>query len=692
MARDHSPANSPETSQITLEDIVESSRIITETASDAIITINENSQILFVNRAAVNIFGYAMEEMIGSDLTMLMPEYLRHLHRRGLKNYVETGKKHIAWVAVELPGLHKSGQEISLELSFGEFHKDGRRFFTGIARDITRRKLDEKRLAALQRITDSALAHLSLDELLAESLDRIREVLNVDTIAILLLRTEGDELVAWAAKGLEEEVELGVRIPVGKGFAGRIVAEGKPLIIDDVSQADVFNPLLREKGIKSLVGVPLLVEGRPTGVLHAGKLQFANFTEEDVRLLQLAADRLALAIENARLFQVEKAARAAAEDANRAKDEFLTILSHELRTPLTPIIGWVHMLQQGILPAVEFERALSVINKNAYSLKRLINDLLDMSAILTGKMGLEESYVSLSDVLSESVETMRSHARESAVDLHLAIAEGASALIIKGDRTRLIQTFCNILHNAIKFSPPGSRVQVRCEASKSEATVWITDQGEGIPPEFLPHVFERFRQADASRTRSFGGLGLGLALVQSFVAGHGGTIEASSDGEGKGSTFVVKLPCVVTIREENGEGEPKLRVENKESRLRVLIVEDQQDTLEMLTAHFRLRGFETFSCDSAAQALQIADREHFDILISDIAMPAMDGLELIRNLRQKKGLEGIPAIALTGYASRKDAETAIAAGFNMHLAKPVEPAELSRAVEKLLDSYQNREQ
>jgi signal transduction histidine kinase len=210
------------------------------------------------------------------------------------------------------------------------------------------------------------------------------------------------------------------------------------------------------------------------------------------------------------------------------------------------------MMQNGIVPDAEFQRALSVISRNAFSLKRLINDLLDMSAILTGKMRLEETYLSLADVLSESVETMRSYARYSKVDLRLEIADGASPLIIKGDRTRLSQTFCNILHNAVKFSPPGSYVQVRCEASDSEATVRITDQGEGVPPEFLPYVFEHFRQADGSRSRAYGGLGLGLALVKSFVAAHGGTIEAASDGAGKGSVFVVKLPRAAAPRGEIG--------------------------------------------------------------------------------------------------------------------------------------------
>ena len=692
MSSNNSPTQSPAASDIPMEDIVASSRIITETAADAIITIDENSKILFVNNAAVRIFGHSIEELLGSELTMLMPEYLRHLHRAGIKNYVATGKKHISWVAVELPGLHKSGKEISLELSFGEFQKDGRRFFTGIARDITRRKHDEKRLAALQTITDSALAHLSQDDLLAESLSRIREVFAVDTVAILLLRTEGDELVAWAAQGLEEEVELGVRIPIGRGFAGKIVAQGVPIIIDDVSQADVYNPLLREKGIKSLLGVPLFVEGRAIGVLHVGKFEFAHFTEEDVRLLQMAADRLALAIENARLYQVEKNARAAAEDANRAKDEFLTILSHELRTPLTPIIGWAHMMENGILPEAEFGKALAVITRNAYNLKRLINDLLDMSAILSGKMRIEEAHLRLADVLSESVDTMRSAARTSEVHLRLEVAPGANDFIIRGDRSRLNQAFCNVLHNAIKFSPAGGQIRVTCEAGDSEATVRIADQGEGIPAEFLPHVFERFRQVDGSRTRAYGGLGLGLALVKSFVAAHGGTIAASSDGEGKGSVFVITLPRATGSREETGKEESELERDNKEQRVRIMIVEDEADTLEMLTVHFRARGYQVFPCSSAAEALEVAGREHLDVLISDIAMPTMDGLQLIKKLRKLSGLEGLPALALTGYASQKDAEAAIAAGFNVHFPKPTDPVELAATIDSLLAAHQNRQQ
>ena len=856
-----------------VQDIVENSRIIAETASDAIITIDETSTILFVNRAAGRIFGYSMEEMIGAELTMLMPEYLRHLHRAGLQQYVQTGHKHISWEAVELPGLHKNGSEISLELSFGEFLKNGQRFFTGIARDVTKRKQDERRLAlqhsvseilanassveqsssrllkticrnlgwnfanfwhvsketnelrladswhdqatkdteefetasressfqinvgfpgeiwatkmplwepdfgrrdfhrsasaargnlncalgfaimlgeevlgvielfsvqtkepdpltrdtvvaigsqigqfierkktereivvalnrarearleaenltrqltSLQKMTDAALAQISVEEVIAESLNRIREVLNVDTVAILLLETEGEEVVAWAAQGLEDEVRLGVRIPVGKGFAGRVVAEARPIIINDVSQADVHNPLIRERGIKSLLGVPLLLEGRPIGVLHVGKLEFAEFTEEDVKLLELAAYRIALAIENARLYQVEKLARAEAEAANQAKDEFLTILSHELRTPLTPIIGWVHMMRNGILADSEFSKVLSVIDRNAYSLKRLINDLLDMSAILSGKMRVEEASVALVSVLEESVETLRPYAQDSKVQIRIKVDESANGVTVKGDRSRLIQAFCNILHNAIKFSGAGGHVQVSCQASATEAVVRIKDQGEGISPEFLPHVFERFRQEDGSRTRAFGGLGLGLALVQSFVEAHKGTVEACSDGTGQGSVFVVTLPRETDQLTSQNAGAAETDAAKTNAPKRILIVEDQPDTLDMLVANFQSQGYEVLSCSSATQALDISSREDFDILISDIGMPEMDGLQLISVLRSQEKFASIPAIALTGYASRKDSDAALQAGFDSHVSKPVDPAALTTAVESLL--------
>jgi len=866
------PELSSDDSGAEIRQLEQSSRIIAETASDAIITIDQDSIILFVNRATEKIFGYSRKELLGRRLTMLMPDYLRHVHEAGIKRYSETGKRHIDWEAVALPGLHKSGREIPLELSLGEFTEGGKHYFTGIARDITERKLFEKRLAAqhqvtrtlaeanslveatprllqslcesldwglgilwrvdlnqnvlryvqswrlpladfeefeaasfqltfdpgiglpgriwtsgeagwledavndpnfprapfaaragirsafgfpiklgnevlgvieffssdkqepdhallelmstvgsqigqfierkraedertqiieqeqnarraaeaatqrirtLQIVTDATLAHFNLDELLAELLDRIRDVLRVDTVAILLLESEGDELVAWAAKGLEEEVELGVRIPLGQGFAGRVAETVQPVNIEDTSQADLYNPLLREKGIRSLLGVPLLVEGRVIGVIHVGSFTPQHFTEDDTSLLQLAADRIALAIDNARLYEEERTARIEAEAANRAKDEFLTILSHELRTPLTPIIGWLHMMLRGVLPQTEYARGLSVIDRNSQALKRLINDLLDMSAILSGKMRIEETPVPLEAVVREAVETVRPQATERDIHLEVTFRDWENPIVVKGDRTRLVQTFWNLLTNAVKFSPAGGMVHVLCAANPAEAVIEIEDKGEGIAPDFLPHVFERFRQADGSKTRTHGGLGLGLALVKSFVEAHGGTAEAASDGPGLGSRFTVRLPRPA-VSETPTTAERKVEGATAPATAHLLIVEDEPDTLEMMHATMAASGYSSTLCASAAMAFEAVATQKFDLIISDIGMPGMDGYELIARLRQNPRSRHTPAIAVSGYASQRDIAAAIAAGFDVHLAKPVAPEELIALVEKLL--------
>jgi CheY-like chemotaxis protein len=342
------------------------------------------------------------------------------------------------------------------------------------------------------------------------------------------------------------------------------------------------------------------------------------------------------------------------------------------------------MMQNGILGDADFNRVLSVVNRNAYNLKRLINDLLDMSAILSGKMRIEESPVSVGSVLEESLETMRPYAADSKIQLRLRINARSDDLMVTGDRSRLNQTFCNILHNAIKFSPPNGLVQVTCEAVNSQVVIRFRDQGEGIPVKFLPHVFERFRQADGSRTRAYGGLGLGLSLVKSFVEAHHGTIEAISEGEGKGSTFVVKLPRDVGQDDKARLNETEVGTQSSKADVRILVVEDQPDTLEMLILGLQRQGYQVTGCDSAAKALQIADDQPLDILISDIGMPTMDGYQLIKDLRQKESHKNILAIALTGYASKTDIEATLAAGFDLHLSKPIDPVELAGAVEQLL--------
>jgi len=572
------------------------------------------------------------------------------------------------------------GQQIGRFVERKRAEEEGARLYEREERSRHELETAIDRMRQVQTVTDGALAHLAMDELLSELLNRVREAMKVDTVAILLLESDGDQLVAWAAKGLEQEVEMGVRIPVGQGFAGKVAALKSAVRIDDLETAHVLNPLLREKGIRSLLGVPLLVEGRVIGVMHTGKFTRYEFTDDDTRLLQLTADRIALAIDNARLFEEERTARREAEAASRAKDEFLTTISHELRTPLTPIIGWIHMIRNGILPEKETVHGLSVIEKNAYALKRLINDLLDMSAILSGKMRMEELPVSLEQVVREAVETVRPLATARDIEINITFHDWQNQTV-SGDRARLSQVFWNLLNNAVKFSAAGGRVDVDVEADELEMTVRIQDAGQGISPEFLPFVFERFRQADGSKTRSHGGLGLGLALVKSFVDGHKGTVEAESRGVNRGSRFTVRLPRLRLQAETPGQE----KVLPERDRVHLMIVEDDPDTLEMLRATLEARGFRVTACESAAETLAAAPGARVDLIISDIGMPEMDGFHLIKKLRERAVYRDVPAIALSGYASKKDAKAALAAGFDAHVSKPVDPAELVIMVNGLLE-------
>ncbi|HYW74781.1 MAG TPA: GAF domain-containing protein, partial [Pyrinomonadaceae bacterium] len=534
-----------------------------------------------------------------------------------------------------------------------------------------------QRMRQVQIVTEVALSHLSLDKLLAELLDRVRDAIDVDTVAILLLEPD-NTLVAWATKGLE--LDIRIRVPVGAGFAGRVAAQKEPIALDSTEEADMHTPFLRERGVKSLLGVPLLIEGRVLGVIHVGRRTQRPFTADDTRLLELVAFRVALAIDNARLFEEERAARRDAEAASRAKDEFLTTISHELRTPLTPIIGWVHMIRNGLLPQKESAHGLEVIEKNSHSLKRLINDLLDMSAILSGKMRMEQKPVALTGAVREAVEMVRPYAQDSHVSLEINLDE-SSAMTVTGDRPRLVQAFSNLLDNAIKFSRPGNVVRITCGRRGDAATVCVEDEGRGISADFLPFVFERFRQEDGSKTRAHGGLGLGLALVKSFVEAHQGTIEAASAGQELGSRFTITLPCI-DIATGTTLAAPAETPEVAPAHL--MIIEDDADTLEMLRATLEMRGFRVTACDSAAESLRVANGNLVDLIVSDIGMPNMDGLEMMRRLRKIDKYESVPAIALTGYASSKDAKAALGAGFDAHVSKPVDPAELLALINKLV--------
>jgi PAS domain S-box-containing protein len=411
------------------------------------------------------------------------------------------------------------------------------------------------------------------------------------------------------------------------------------------------------------------------------------------KLREEIAERERAEQERARLLEREQAARYEAEAANRAKDEFLATVSHELRTPLNAMLGWVRLLRSGRLEQEAFERGLQTVERNTLAQAQLIEDLLDVSRIVSGKLRLTVETVDLEKVIHAAVESVEIAAEGKGVRLQ-TVAESAAGVVL-GDRTRLQQVVWNLLSNAIKFTPNGGKVLIRLTRVDSSVEITVEDTGPGISPEFLPHVFERFRQADGAITRKHGGLGLGLAIVKHLVEMHGGVVRAESEGEGKGAAFVVRLP-VTPVRRESAKAPARPVLDGRRSGfecpsslagVRVLVVDDEADTREMLELVLGECEAEVHSVGSASEALSVLDEWDAEILVSDIGMPDEDGHELIRQVRARPASRGgaVPAVALTAYARFEDRMRALAAGFQMHVAKPVEPAELVMVIHSLLE-------
>jgi PAS domain S-box-containing protein len=847
-----------------------------ENASDAIIVIDETSTIRFANRAAGETFGYTVEELCGASLTMLMPEYMRHLHRAGMSRYLETGERHISWQGVELPGRHHDGHELELEISFGEFRQDGRRHFTGVARDISARKRAERVRTALHAVTRVLVETEGVGATITRVLQAVGENLryeiaeywdvdNVDSVlrcagswhaesvefvefdanshARTFRRGEGlpgrvwatgeaawiadvtrDENFPRAPVAAREGIHAGFAFPVRLGGevlgvmeffsrearepdeelhalmssvgsqlgqlierrraeeslrraeeAQRFLAQASEMLsasldyettlgsiarlvvpyladwcvidlkIDEriervavantdslkvervweavrhtpvnpdasegvakvirTGRADVFPELseallaaaypeaeklafVKELGLRSAMLVPMTVNERTLGSISFATAESGRrYAATDLAFAEDLAHRAALAVENARLYRE-------AQEVNRLKDEFLATLSHELRTPLTAILGWAGLLRTVSLDTETAASALETVERNARAQKQLIDDLLDASRIITGKLRLEVRPTQLARVVEAATESIRPAAAAKGIELRVELDKDAS--LVAGDPDRLQQVIWNLISNAVKFTPREGRVEVSLKREGDNAVISVADTGVGISREFLPQVFDRFRQADASTTRAFGGLGLGLSIVRHLVELHGGTVTVASEGEGKGATFRARLPLATVARGESasGDGESNGTMTEAEradaqktlSDVRVLVVDDDADTLFMLRKTLERYGARVTACESAREGLRAIEGTPFDVLVSDIGMPLEDGYKFIRRIRQHERARGearLPALALTAYARREDEDTALAAGFDAHQAKPVAPAELVEAVATL---------
>ena len=514
--------------------------------------------------------------------------------------------------------------------------------------------------------------------------------------------------------------------------------------------------ILNELGLKSVIVVPLIARGRTLGAIvlltsESGR----HYTSDELTLAEDLAQRAAMAVDNARLYREMQEARETAEAANRMKDEFLATLSHELRTPLNAMLGWTQLLRTRALDQIKMDRALETIERNTKSLAALIEDILDVSRIITGKLKLSAAPCDLVSVIEAAIETIRPTTKAKYIQLECFLDPGVG--LVWGDANRLQQVVWNLLSNAIKFTGKGGRVEVRLEqvdiltninkcdmecdnpksmtpAARSQsdsfgasaiqnlkskyAQIQVTDTGKGIFPDFLPYVFERFRQENSGSTRSYGGLGLGLAIVRYLVEQHGGIVQAFSQGEGMGATFTVQLPQWTVHRESTPKSTVQPAIElvaNPDGLLtptpppeqflpntangrvvppalspilyglRVLIVDDEADARDLLLTILQQSGAQVIAAKSASEVLYLLPQSNADVLVSDIGMPKIDGYTLMRQIRKLDAEHGgdIPAVALTAYARESERKAALDAGFQVHLSKPFDPDQLVEMVATL---------
>jgi PAS domain S-box-containing protein len=675
-------------------------REIFKHSSEPITIIDPEGFYIEQNAAHIQLLGYTDEELQNQTPALhtdaeVFAEVVRAVAEKGEYR-------------CEVASKTKSGEIKHIELSaFAMRNGSGEPIcYVGIKRDITDRKRTEGRLSLQYAVT----------QILAESQDLLESGKKTIEAACKLLSWEVGAF--WKVDAPAQVLRFGTLCHAGSmttpefdgmtrsmvfekgvGLPGRIWASGQPCWINNVV-ADKNSPRARvaaREGLHGAFGFPVMVGDEVLGVIE---FFTPDVREPDQELLKLVSgigtqighftERRRAEEKNADLFQRERVARAEAEKANRLKDEFLATLSHELRTPLNAVIGWSRMLVSGRLDRESSKHALEVIERNAWAQKQIIEDILDVSRVITGKLQLNLGPVDLVTVVDAALDAVRPAMEAKEITIETII--DASLKMVSGDPDRLQQVVWNILSNAAKFTPNGGKVEISVSQTATRVEIQVKDSGPGINPAFLPHVFERFRQADGSTTRTHGGLGLGLAIVRHLVELHGGTIAVENRETETGAIFTVRLPL------PSGELRPETMANAaavfKDTHseladlggLKILVVDDEMDALDLIGVELAQRGAKITGVTSAEEALKALELVEFDLLISDIGMPVTDGYALIRQIRKQE--EGknkqIPAVALTAYARVQDRMQAILAGFSTHVAKPVEAHELITVVASLV--------
>lgn len=693
---------------------------IIESADDAIISKTLEGVITSWNTGAERLFGYTAEEVIGKPVTILIPpdhideepEILRRIRSGERVEHYETVR------------VGKGGRLFDISLTISPIRSSDGTIIgaSKIARDISERKRAEAALAeqveiidSVNRLVQTLAGELDFDKLVQAVTDAARDISGAQygVFFYRVFNEQGESSKLFKTAGVSPEALTDFSMPRRAEIFGSAFKDEGTVRLGNVKndarygKDAPFYGMPRQLNVASYLSVPVISRsGDVHGALVLGHADEDSFSERDARIVEGVAAQAAVAIDNARLFEASQRAAAEneqlyrqAEESSQLKDEFLATVSHELRNPLNAIQGWAGMLRAGKIPQEGIPKALDTIERNARAQTQLIDDLLDVSRIITGKLRMDVRPTDPSFFIEAAIEAVQPAAEAKGVRIQKVMDTGGAS--VPGDPVRLQQVVWNLLSNAIKFTPRGGRVRVLLERINSHVEIVVTDSGQGIPAEFLPHVFDRFRQADQRSTRNHGGMGLGLAIVKHLIELHGGSVNAVSPGTDKGATFTVRLPVVAIYQVDTTAGGvhpaarsllPPAEFAERLDGIKALVVDDEPDTRELLRVGLENCGAEVTVVANVAEAMRAMKSSPPDVLISDIGMAVEDGYDLIRKVRALAAKDGgrVPAIALTAYARVEDRLKALRSGYHMHVPKPVELAELITVVDSLVKRSNGR--